>query len=76
MHGDRVVARIRSRPRAEKAKLIIRILERANRRLVSTFECEQGANYVVPDESRIWHDILIPKSKSAGAKHRKRLSWN
>lgn len=75
MHGDRVVARIHSCPRAgEKGEAeVIRILERANRRLVGTFECEQGANYVVPDESRIWHDILIPKSKSAGAKHKEKV---
>ena len=69
-HNDRVVARILppafggGRPEGE----IIRILERANPRVVGTFETSGHLAFVVPDEKRLPDDIYIPKGMTNGAK--------
>jgi ribonuclease R len=61
MNGDRVVARMilgrgaEARPAAE----VIRILERAHETIVGTLECSKRFFYVVPDDSRITHNIYV-----------------
>jgi ribonuclease R len=65
MHGDLVVARINRpaelsrarRPRAEGR--IIRILSRAHDEIVGTLQHTQNFFYVVPDESRLVHNIYV-----------------
>ncbi len=71
MHNDRVIVRplgfsLRGR-RAEGE--VIRILRRANQRVVGTFE-EAGRQFgfVVPDEKRIGWDIFVPRVKTKGAR--------
>lgn len=71
MHNDRVIVRplgfsLRGR-RAEGE--VIRILKRANKRIVGTFE-EAGRQFgfVVPDEKRIGWDIFVPRAKTKGAR--------
>ena len=62
LHRDRVVARItdeevtliRARKRAGK---VIRILERANSRVVGTLQQTQKFYYVVPDDPCLVHDV-------------------
>jgi ribonuclease R len=70
MHGDRVVARVeryRSGDRPEGR--VVRILERANERLVGRFEqAERGLGFVSPFDQRITADVVVPGGKSAGAK--------
>ncbi|UNC90796.1 ribonuclease R [Candidatus Contubernalis alkaliaceticus] len=70
MHGDRVICRLLKksddkRPEGE----IIRILDRANKTLVGTYESSQNYGFVVPDEHRIIQDIFIPKGCSRRAKN-------
>jgi ribonuclease R len=69
MHGDRVVARIeryRSGDRPEGR--IVRILERANERLVGRFDrVEGGLGFVSPFDQRITADVAIPSGESGGA---------
>ncbi|RPJ57791.1 MAG: ribonuclease R, partial [Acidobacteria bacterium] len=70
MHGDRVVARIeryRSGDRPEGR--IVRILERANARLVGRFDLpEGGLGFVSPFDQRITADVAIPAGETRGAK--------
>jgi ribonuclease R len=72
MHGDRVVVRPLGfgsngrRPEGE----VIRVLERANGRVVGRFESDGGqVGFVVPDEKRLGWDILVPKSHLKGARN-------
>lgn len=46
---------------------VIRIVERANNRLVGTYEDNGSFGFLVPDDKRIINDVFIPKEKSKGA---------
>jgi ribonuclease R len=70
MHNDRTVVRITTkgaddrRPEGE----VIKILKRANRTIVGTFENSRYFGFVVPDDRRVVGDIFIPKDELNGAK--------
>jgi len=70
MHNDRVIARLTSKGygnrRAEGE--IIKILKRANKRIVGTFEESRHFGFVIPDDRRIPEDIFIPKDEVNGAR--------
>jgi len=70
MHNDRVIARINRTAigdrRAEGE--IIKILKRANKTVVGTFESSRYFGFVVPDDSRISGDIFIPRDEFNNAK--------
>jgi ribonuclease R len=68
LHGDRVVARVEHQ-RGDRAEgRIIRILERANSRLVGRYEQEEsGFGYVVPFDRRVLADVQVPKGESRDA---------
>lgn len=70
MHGDRVVARMHKRHVSGKAieGEIIRIVTRANHKVVGTFEASRNFGFVLPDDRRIGRDIFIPKDEFNGAK--------
>jgi ribonuclease R len=66
MNGDRIVARLihdghrqRAEPDAKPRARIIRILERANETIVGTLQSSKRFFYVVPDDSRIVHNIYV-----------------
>lgn len=63
MHGDRVVARLlaRARPGQRAEGEIVRVLERANRRVVGTLEKGRHYHLVVPDERRLTPSIMVPR---------------
>jgi len=69
MHNDIVIARINKKAvggrRAEGE--IIRIVKRANKTVVGTFESSRNFGFVIPDDKRIFGDIYIPKSEINGA---------
>src|SRR5690625_3631165 len=69
MNNDRVIVRIERKGHRSNRKegVVIRILERANDRIIGTFEEGRGFGFVIPDDSRILHDIFIPKENTAGA---------
>lgn len=69
-HGDRIIARLNlpSRPGGRPEGEVIRILQRANQRVVGTFEVSKHAGYIMPDEKRLPEDIFIPKGMTNGAK--------
>ncbi len=66
MNGDRVVARLiheglkqRPDPQGRRSAQVIRILERANEIIVGTLESSKRFFYVVPDDSRLIHNIYV-----------------
>ncbi len=70
MHNDRVIARINKKVIGDKRAEgeIIRIVERANKTVVGTFESSKYFGFVVPDDRRISGDVFIPKDEVNGAK--------
>jgi ribonuclease R len=70
MNGDRVVARVTPSPIPGRAREgeIIRIVERANTKIVGTFASSKSFGFVTPDDQKIGQDIFIPKKAFGGAK--------
>jgi len=69
MHGDRVAVRLsgtdqRDRPQGS----IVKILERNTQEIVGRLYDEAGICFVVPDNPRIGHRILVPRERLGGAK--------
>lgn len=64
LHGDRVgvhVVRVKADGRREGR--IVRIIERAQKTVVGEFRCGQRANVVLPFDTRIPHEIVIPRGQ-------------
>jgi len=74
LHRDRVVARITDeevtliRPPRKRAGKVIRILERANSRVVGTLQQTQKFYYVVPDDPCLVHDVYVPLTPDAAGR--------
>jgi len=69
MHGDHVIARITkysSNDRHSEGE-IIKILSRANDKIVGTFEKSYSIGYVIPDHKKIKGHIIVPLDRSMGA---------
>jgi len=70
MHGDHVIARITkylSDDRHSEGE-IVKILSRANEKIVGTFEKSYSVGYVIPDHKKIKGHIIVPLDRSMGAK--------
>ena len=63
MHHDTVVVRVHCQSGQGKSRdgEIIRIVERANPRIVGTYEASRNFGFVTPDDLRLGQDIFIPK---------------
>jgi ribonuclease R len=69
MHGDRVVVRETGTDRRGRPEgTVVEVLERANRRVVGRLHQEQGFAFLVPEDRRITHDVLIPGEALGEAK--------
>jgi ribonuclease R len=68
LHGDRVVARVERRgPKGPEGR-IIRVLERANQRVVGRYEDDgRFGGHVVPFDKRVLHEVFVPAGESLGA---------
>ena len=69
MHGDRVLMRLNGvdrRGRREGA--LVEVLERRTERVVGRFCRERGVSFIVPDNRRISHEVLVPPDLAGGAK--------
>jgi ribonuclease R len=69
MHGDRVAVRttgtdFRGRPEGS----IVKVLERGTHSIVGRLYDESGICFVVPDNPRISHRVLVPRDRLGGAK--------
>ncbi len=78
MDGDTVLVRISSAPERKKAPgkregVIVRILARAHRKIVGTFELSPARagiyGFVAPSNPRIAHDVIIGREHAGGAKN-------
>lgn len=68
MHNDRIVVSVDGIDRrGRREATVVEILERNTQRVVGRFYEEKGVAFVVPENNRIAHDILIPKDKVGGA---------
>jgi len=69
MHGDRAAVRVAGRDhRGRAVGEVVEVLERANRRIVGRLHSEHGVLFLVPEDSRIAHDILVPPAEAGKAK--------
>ncbi len=71
VHNDRVLVRVVKEQKFVNGKdegEVVRILERANSRIVGVYEEDEGCGFVIPDDKRIGRDIYIPKSVTGGAR--------
>lgn len=69
MHNDRVLIRLLKRNGRSKEGEVVKILERANKTVVGTFERDKNFGFVVPDDKRIYQDIFIPKDEIKDVKN-------
>lgn len=69
MHKDKVIVRLEKEGNKDHRSegQVIRILERAQTKIVGTFEDNREFGFVTPDDTRIASDIFIPKNKTLGA---------
>jgi len=68
MHGDKAVVRVSGvdrRGRLEGA--VVSIIERANLYVVGRLFHEDGISFVVSDNKRITHDLIVPADSLSGA---------
>ena len=70
MHGDRVVVRVMPSeiPGRSREGEIIRVVDRANTKIVGTFESSKTFGFVTPDDTKLNQDIFIPRKSFGGAK--------
>jgi ribonuclease R len=69
MHGDRAAVRATGRDaRGRAIGEVVEVLERANRRIVGRLHSEHGVLFLVPEDRRIAHDILVPPAEVGKAK--------
>lgn len=69
MHGDFVLAQPAGLARRGRREVrIVRVLESRKKQIVGRFFLENGFSYVVPDDSRIGRDILVPNEHRNGAR--------
>ena len=70
MHNDRVMIRILKNghtPTRSREGEVYKILSRANKTVVGTFERDMNFGFVIPDDHRITNDIFVSKDNMAGA---------
>ncbi|ATG75772.1 exoribonuclease R [Zobellella denitrificans] len=69
MHGDYVLVQpLRFDARGRREARLVRLLQSRDLSVVGRYFVEQGVSYVVPDDSRIAQDILIPQGETMGAR--------
>jgi len=68
MHGDRVAVRIEGpRFRGKPQGAIVEVLERRTREVVGRLHVDSGVAYLVADNPRFTHRVLVPEAQRAGA---------
>jgi ribonuclease R len=68
MHGDRVVVRIEHQQADRAEGRIVRILERAAKRIVGRYESDAGGQgFVVPFDRRLTMDVQVPRGEARQA---------
>ncbi len=73
LDGDKVMVRMESETGDDLYGKVIRVLERAEQKLVGTFFKGKGFNYVIPDNKKIRRDIYIPNKDTKKARDGERV---
>ncbi|MGO1247003.1 MAG: ribonuclease R [Oceanisphaera sp.] len=69
MHGDQALVQpLRFDSKGRREARVVRVLESRDLEVVGRYFVENGVSYVVPDDSRIAQDILIPQGETQGAR--------
>ncbi|MBW4935688.1 ribonuclease R [Marinobacter sp. F4206] len=69
-HGDRVAARVdRVDDRGRREGVIVEVLEYRTSQTVGRFFQESGISFVVPENARINHEVLVPQEHAGEARH-------
>lgn len=70
LHGDFILAQpiVSNTKRGRNECRVVRILEQRKSQIVGRFFIEEGTGFVVPDDSRISQDIMIPSEHKMGAR--------
>lgn len=69
IHGDYILAQVAGvDKRGRKEGRVVRVLKPTTAQIVGRFFIEDGMGYVVPDDSRIAQDIVIPQADRLGAR--------
>lgn len=69
-HGDRVLVREDQRDaRGKREAVIVEVLERNTSQVVGRMQREDGVSMVIPENSRINQEILVPEEACKGAGH-------
>src|SRR4029079_17787619 len=69
MHGDRVAVRVSGQDnRGRPQGALVEVLERNTREIVGRLYDESGISFVVPDNPRIGHRVLVPRGHLGGAR--------
>jgi ribonuclease R len=75
MHGDRVLARIeRRRPDGRAEGRIVQVVERENPTIVGLFRYGPNGNTVLPYDTRISHEVMVPPGEELTPQLREKLS--
>ncbi len=68
MHGDRVAVRVTGQDRRGRPEgTIVEVIERGTKEIVGRLYDEEGACFVIPDNPRIGHRVLVPRQQLNGA---------
>ena len=69
MHGDRVAVRIRGHDRRGRPEgSLVEVLERNTSSVVGRYRKERGVGFLVPENPRITHRIVVPANAAASAR--------
>ncbi len=69
IHGDYILAQVSGvDKRGRREGRVVRILQESTKQIVGRFFIEDSMGYVVPDDSRISQDIVIPNDFRMGAR--------
>ena len=67
-HGDRVLVRVTGfDKRGRREGVVAEVVERARESLVGRYQEENGLGFVIPDNTRMQHEIIISHGMSGGA---------
>ncbi|MFW6238243.1 MAG: ribonuclease R [Halanaerobiales bacterium] len=69
MHNDKVFVRYLPEKKGKRREgEVIRVIERANKKIVGELDKSKYYGFVVPDNKRIYNDVFVPKEKMKDAK--------
>lgn len=69
MHGDKILARVKEEDEnGRKDYAPVEILERAQKRIVGKLASKQGIWYLIPENRRLTHRLILPQDALGGAR--------